>query len=122
MATPRPAVQASFFVPTDQQDSNRDQLDYQTDYSFAHWLTALFGFRYENERGSFVTSFEDETVQRRNFGYTLQLQGEIKGRLFYSAGGGVERRTISTGSPGRRAWASLMLPVRPGEQDGSTAP
>jgi vitamin B12 transporter len=40
--------------PTDDEDSNRDELYYQSDYSFAHYLTALFGFHYERERGSFV--------------------------------------------------------------------
>ena len=31
--------QASFFVPTEDSDSNRDELDYQSDYGFAHYLT-----------------------------------------------------------------------------------
>ena len=30
--------QASFFIPTDNQDSNRDELYYQSDYTFAPWL------------------------------------------------------------------------------------
>ncbi len=104
--------QASFFIPTDQQVSNRDQLDYQTDYSFGRWLTALFGFRYENERGSYVSAFDNESLQRTNFGYTLQLQGEIKSRLFYSVGGGVEKNHLYgiTGTP--RVGVSYA-PVRP---------
>lgn len=93
--------QASFFLPTEDQDSNRDELYYQSDYSFGSFLTALLGFRYENERGSFVSSFEDEKLQRTNFEYTLQLQGEIKSRLFYSAGGGLEKNHLYgiTGTP-----------------------
>jgi iron complex outermembrane receptor protein/vitamin B12 transporter len=105
--------QASFFVPTEKQDSNRDELYYQSDYSFSHYLTALFGFRYENERGSYVSAFGNETIQRTNFEYTLQLQGDIKNRLFYSAGGSLEKNHLYgiTGAP--RIGISYV-PVRPG--------
>jgi len=95
---------ADFFVPTDDEDSNRDELYYQSDYSFSHYLTALFGFHYERERGSFVEPppyAEDETVQRTNFEYTAQFQGEIASRLFYSAGGSIEKNHLYgiTGAP-----------------------
>jgi vitamin B12 transporter len=105
--------QASFFLPADDMDSNRDELYYQSDYSFAHALTALFGFRYENERGSYVSSYSNEKTQRTNFEYTLQLQGEIRNRVFYSAGGGVEKNHLYgiTGAP--RLGVSYA-PVRPG--------
>ena len=84
--------------------SNRDELTYQSDYSFARYLSALFGFRYENERGSYVEPApyaENEQTQRTNFDYTLQLQGEIKSRVFYSAGGGIEKDHLYgiTGAP-----------------------
>jgi iron complex outermembrane receptor protein/vitamin B12 transporter len=96
--------QASFFVPTDDMDSNRDVLYYQSDYSFARSLTALFGFHYVNERGSYVEPApyaEEEQTQRTNFEYTLQLQGQIKSRVFYSAGGGIEKNHLYgiTGAP-----------------------
>ena len=105
--------QASFFVPTEKQDSNRDELYYQSDYSFSHYLSSLFGFRYEKERGSFVSAFSNETIQRTNFEYTLQLQGDIKNRLFYSAGGSLEKNHLYgiTGAP--RIGISYV-PVRPG--------
>jgi iron complex outermembrane receptor protein/vitamin B12 transporter len=96
--------QVQFFSTNLDQVSNRDELTYQSDYSFARYLIALFGFRYENERGSYV-SFgpygEDETLQRTNFDYTLQLQGEIGGRVFYSTGGGIEKNHLYgiTGAP-----------------------
>lgn len=111
----RATGQASFFLANQDQDSNRDELYYQTDYSFARWLTALFGFRYENERGSYVSSFEDQNLQRTNFEYTLQFQGDIKSRVFYSAGGGVEKNDLYgiTGTP--RIGISYA-PVRPGEK------
>ena len=104
--------QASFFIPTEDSDSNRDELYYQSDYTFPKRISALFGFHYENERGSFVTSYETEKVQRTNFQYTLQIQGDIKNRLFYSLGGGVEKNHLYgiTGTP--RIGLSYF-PVRP---------
>ncbi|MDQ2923969.1 MAG: TonB-dependent receptor [Acidobacteriota bacterium] len=88
--------QASFFLPNDDQDSNRDQLYYQSDYSFSPKFIALFGFRYDNERGSFNDNdfVEHRTVQRTNFEYNLQFQGQAFGRLFYSAGGAFEKNHL----------------------------
>ena len=105
--------QASFFIPEEDSVSNRDELYYQTDYTFPHRITALFGFRYQNERGSFVTSYSNEQIQRTNFQYTLQFQGDIKNRLFYSLGGGVEKNHLYgiTGSP---RIGLAYVPVRPG--------
>ena len=108
--------QASFFVPTDDMDSNRDELTYQSDYSFARYLVALFGFHYVNERGSYIsfgTFAEEEQTQRTNFEYTLQVQGDIKSRVFYSAGGGIEKNHLYgiTGAP--RIGLSYV-PVFPG--------
>ncbi len=104
--------QASFFIPTENQVSNRDELYYQSDYSFSHYLTALFGFRYENERGSFKTSFSNEKLQRTNYEYTLQFQGAIKNRLFYSAGGGLEKNHLY-GITGTPRLGLSYAPVRP---------
>ncbi len=104
--------QASFFIPEEDSVSNRDELYYQTDYTFPYRITALFGFRYQDERGSFVTSFDNEKIQRTNYQYTLQFQGDIKNRLFYSLGGGIEKNHLYgiTGSP--RIGLSYV-PVRP---------
>ena len=86
--------QASFFIPNEQSVSNRDELYYQSDYVFPHRITALFGFRYQNERGSFVTSFSNEKIQRTNYEYTVQVQGDIKSRFFYALGGGVQKNHL----------------------------
>jgi vitamin B12 transporter len=103
--------QASFFIPNEDSVSNRDELYYQSDYTFPHRITAFFGFRYQNERGSFVTSYENEKIQRTNYQYTLQFQGDIKNRFFYSVGGGVEKNHLYgiTGTP-RLGFA--YVPVR----------
>jgi iron complex outermembrane receptor protein/vitamin B12 transporter len=105
-----------FFVPNYNQDSNRDELYYQTDYSFSHYLSALFGFHYENERGSYVEPppyAEDRTIQRTNFQYTLQLQGGIESRLFYSAGGSIEKNHLY-GITGAPRLGLSYVPVFPG--------
>jgi vitamin B12 transporter len=107
--------QASFFLPNENSVSNRDELYYQSDYTFTHHLTALFGFRYENERGSFVEPDfgEDEIIKRTNFQYTLQFQGDIKNRLFYSLGGAVEKNHLY-GVAGTPRLGLSYVPVRPG--------
>jgi vitamin B12 transporter len=105
--------QASFFIPNELSDSNQDELYYQTDYTFPHRITALFGFRYQNERGSFVTDSDNEKIQRTNYQYTLQFQGDIKNRFFYSLGGGVEKNHLY-GIAGYPRIGFTYVPVRPG--------
>jgi len=107
--------QASFFLPNEDSASNRDELYYQSDYAFTHHLTALFGFRYENERGSFVEPDfgEDEITKRTNYQYTLQFQGDIRNRLFYSLGGAVEKNHLY-GVAGTPRIGLTYVPVRSG--------
>ena len=96
------------------QDSNRDQLYYQSDYSVSPHFIGLFGFRYDNERGSFnYPSFgEAQATQRTNFEYNLQFQGEFWNRLFYSAGGAVEKNHLY-GIAGTPRLGLSYVPVRP---------
>ena len=108
--------QASFFIPNEDSVSNRDELYYQSDYTFPKRITALFGFRYENERGSFVEpGFLNEQIKRTNFQYTLQFQGDIKNRLFYSLGGAIEKNHVYgiAGTP-RLGLAYVPVRSRPG--------
>jgi vitamin B12 transporter len=101
------------------QDSSRDQLYYQSDYSFSPHFIGLFGFRYDNERGSFndydpaYAYVEHESIQRTNFEYNLQFQGEFFNRLFYSAGGAVEKNHLY-GIEGTPKAGLTYVPVRPG--------
>jgi vitamin B12 transporter len=100
------------------QDSNRDQLYYQTDYSVSPHFIGLFGFRYDNERGSYNDydpGFDyvlQEATQRTNFEYNLQFQGEFWHRLFYSAGGAVEKNHLY-GIAGTPRLGLSYVPVRP---------
>jgi iron complex outermembrane receptor protein/vitamin B12 transporter len=100
------------------QDSNRDQLYYQSDYSFSPHMVALFGFRYDNERGSYndydpaYSYVEHEKIQRTNFEYNLQFQGEFWNRVFYSAGGAVEKNHLY-GIAGTPKIGLAFVPVHP---------
>ncbi len=115
-------VQAQIFTSNRDQDSNRDELYYQSDYTFPHRITALFGFRYENERGSFniPAYFEFEQIQRTNFEYNLQVQGDIKNRLFYSLGGSVQKNHLFgvAGTP-RIGLAYIPVSAGPGKFHGT---
>ena len=100
------------------QDNNRDQLYYQSDYIFNPHLIGLFGFRYDNERGSYndylpaYSYSSHQKIQRTNFEYNLQFQGEFWNRLFYSAGGAVEKNHLY-GIAGTPRLGLSYIPVRP---------
>jgi len=106
--------QAAFLTGSDDQSSNRDQLYYQSDWSPSPLFNALFGFRYDNERGSYNNAayFEHEVINRTNFEYNLQFQGELKGRFSYSLGGAVEKNHLY-GIAGTPRIGLTYVPVRP---------
>jgi vitamin B12 transporter len=66
--------------------TNRDFVDVQSDYTFTHQLTALFGFSYGNERAG--------SLQRSNYSYTGELHGSLWNRLYATVGGGVENNQV----------------------------
>ena len=96
------------------QDSNRDQLYYQSDYVFPKRIAVLFGFRYENERGSFNEAAygDHEQTQRTNFDYSLSIQGDIASRFFYSLGGSIQKNHLY-GIAGEPRVGFTYVPVRP---------
>lgn len=104
------------YPQTDYLASNRDELYYQSDYTFAHRLVALFGFRKEKESGSFVLPafFENEPTRRDNYQYTLQFSGDIRSRLFYSLGGAIEKNHLF-GIAGTPRIGLAYAPVYPGQ-------
>ncbi len=97
------------------QASNRDSLYAQVDKAVTAHVTAVAGFRYEDERGAYRYPVYgiDESVERANYDYTLEFQGDVKNRLFYTLGGGVEKNQLygTVGAP--HLGASYYL-VRPG--------
>jgi vitamin B12 transporter len=88
--------QAAFLLPTYDAVSNRDELTYQSNYTFPKRIAALFSFHYENERGRLLNPAlpTSRIIKRTNYLYTLQVQGDIKHRLFYSLGGSVENNEV----------------------------
>jgi vitamin B12 transporter len=71
--------------------SKRDFVYAQTDYRVNEHIVALGAFKYEDERGSTLTSGGTPTaIERGNYSYTVQLEGDIRNRLYYTLGSGLE--------------------------------
>jgi vitamin B12 transporter len=68
--------------------TDKDLVYAQSDYRFNPHLFGLFAFRYEDERG--YAGAPTSSIARGNYGYTLQLEGDIHDRFFYTLGGGLE--------------------------------
>jgi iron complex outermembrane receptor protein/vitamin B12 transporter len=84
----------SFPDRTDQVN-NRDEFQYLTDYRFGQHFAFFGGFHYDHERGAFY-EFQPffsivDNVDRTNYDYTAEFQGDIKNRVFLSIGTGVEK-------------------------------
>jgi iron complex outermembrane receptor protein/vitamin B12 transporter len=71
--------------------TDRDFVYAQTDYRINPHIVALGGFKYEAERGSTQPSgFPPSVISRGNYSYTLQISGDIRNRLYYNVGSGIE--------------------------------
>ena len=71
--------------------TNRDFVYAQTDYRISPHVVALGGFKYEAERGSTqFTGSPANNISRGNYSYTLQISGDIRNRLYYNVGSGIE--------------------------------
>ena len=71
--------------------SKRDFVYAQSDYRINPHIVALGAFKYEDERGSTVSSGGAPTaIERGNYSYTVQLAGDIGNRLYYTLGSGLE--------------------------------
>ena len=94
--------------------SNRDNLYAQTDYQFTPHVRAIAGFRFEDERGADrYPGFINESLERANYDYMLQIGGDFKNRLFYSLGGGIQKNQLY-GTEGTPRIGLSFYPVRPG--------
>ena len=104
------------FPNTVEQVNNRDQFYFQSDYPFTQHILGLFTFRYDDERGAKKSTAYgiDQTIERANYDYTGQLQGNYHSRLFYSLGGGVEKNQLF-GTVGVPRLGLAYYPVRPGK-------
>jgi len=72
--------------------TDTDSVYAQTDYQFKPYLLGLFAFRYQDERG--YSASPASSVKRGNYSYTLELQGNLRNRLFYTLGGGLENNGL----------------------------
>ncbi len=72
----------------DPGSTDKDFVYAQSDYQFLPSLRGLFAFRYEDERG--YSYGQANAVERGNYSYTMEVQGDFHGRLFYTLGGGLE--------------------------------
>ncbi len=71
--------------------SKRDFVYAQSDYRINPHIVALGAFKYEDERGSTLTSGGTPTaIERGNYSYTVQLAGDLWNRLYYTVGSGLE--------------------------------
>ena len=71
--------------------SKRDFVYAQSDYRINSHIVALGAFKYEDERGSTLTSGGTPTsIERGNYSYTVQLAGDLWNRLYYTVGSGLE--------------------------------
>ena len=93
-----PFPQQSFIL------NNTDFADIQSDYTFSRHLTALFGFRYTNERSN--------PIVRSNFSYTGELHGSLGSRLYATLGAGIEDNAVFGVVPTPRVSLAYYL-VRP---------
>jgi vitamin B12 transporter len=69
--------------------TDKDFVYAQSDYRLNPHVLGLFAFRYEDERGYSGGAGPANSVERGNYSYTFQFQGDIRDRLFYTLGGGV---------------------------------
>ncbi|MCU1309817.1 MAG: TonB-dependent receptor plug [Candidatus Angelobacter sp.] len=74
--------------------TSRDFLQTQSDYTLSSHLTALFGFRFEDERGVTHSGFGDNSTSRQNYSYSIQAQGNLWTRLYATAGVGLEKNAV----------------------------
>jgi vitamin B12 transporter len=95
--------------------SKRDSVYFQSDYTFNPHLLALFGFRYENERGFTVSSFGKTPASRDNFSYIAEIQASLGSRAYLTLGGSVEDNAVFGVAAIPRASLAYYL-VRPRSQ------
>lgn len=95
--------------------SDRDGVQYATDYRFGRHVSALGGFRFLDERGAERSAAYgiNQVADRRDYQYTLQVQADVSNRIFLSLGGAVQHNTLY-GTEGTPRMGIAGYPVRPG--------
>jgi iron complex outermembrane receptor protein/vitamin B12 transporter len=106
---------ASFLPIAAREDAvtDRDEYTYQTDYPFAHFLTALLTAQYQDERGADLTLAQAYRLDRSHLSIAASFQGDIRHRLFYAASGFFDHSS-QLGTHGSPRLGLTYVPVRPG--------
>ena len=95
-------------------NTTRDFVYGQSDYKVTPHIGALAAFKYENESGASGNQGATlSTIQRGNYSYTMQVAGDVRNRLFYSLGSGLEDNGLFGFAATPRASLAYYL-VRPG--------
>jgi iron complex outermembrane receptor protein/vitamin B12 transporter len=109
--------QYSSSLSTSGSTTNRDFVSAQTDYQLTPRFFVLGGFKYENESGTSVSADDGYNtayaIQRGNYSYTVQLAGDLRNRLFYTLGTGLEDNGLYGFAGTPRASLAYYL-ARPG--------
>jgi vitamin B12 transporter len=98
--------------------SNRDFVYAQSDYKVNAHVTALAAFRYEDERGYTLSTPAYgplPNVNHGNISGTMQFAGDIRSRLFYTLGSGIEQNAVYGFAGTPRASVAYYL-LRPSQQ------
>ena len=105
---------AGTYPTGDHYVNNRDQLIYQGDYKFTPHLTALIGFHFEDERGTYVYPAygTNNVTDRTNYDYVAGVHGDFKNRFFYTLGGSLEHYSLFGTQTSPRAGVSFYA-LRP---------
>ncbi len=96
-ATGQATFQYAFSYPGETDlVTNRDFVYAQTDYRFNPHVVALGAFRYEAERGTdLYVAFPPATaISQGNYSYTTQVSGDVKNRVYYTIGSGLENNGL----------------------------
>lgn len=78
------------FPSTSVRTTRRGFLYAQSDYHVTNHLNVLGAFQYETEKGK--SSYA--TASRGNYSGTIQVAGDVKNRLFYVVGSGIEANEV----------------------------
>jgi vitamin B12 transporter len=95
--------------------TSKDFVYAQSDFAFSPHLVGLGAFKYEDERGyTQSTGFSQDATDRGNYTYTMELKGDLRNRLYYTIGSGIEKNAVFGVEASPRASLAYYL-FRPGE-------
>lgn len=89
--------------------TNRDFFYGQTSYKTSDKLVALAAIRYESERGYTAYDYFPQSAKRGNFDYILQTSGNLRNRLYYSAGADLPNYSVFGFQPAPHASVAYYL-------------